>query len=99
MVWAPAVLAVSFCWMFAPPFHIAFLDVADPSRRAAIFVGTAQLGGLAAGPLMASAAIAAPDYGPARTIAMACFAVALVIAALVFVRARRMGMAAVEQLS
>lgn len=88
MIWLPAVLAVAFCWMFAPPFHIAFLDVADPSRRAAIFVGTAQLSGLAIGPLLASAAISAPDFGSARMIAIACFAATLIIATMVLARAR-----------
>ena len=52
-IWGAATIAISFCWMFAPSFNIGFLDLADPSRRAAIFVGSAQLAGLAMGPALA----------------------------------------------
>lgn len=82
-VWLSAMMLFSFCWMFAPAFHIPFLNLADPSRRAAIFVGTAQLGGYAVGPLLGAAAVSASDFGPARLVAMACFATVLAIAGIV----------------
>jgi len=82
-VWLPALLLFAFCWMFAPAFHIPFLIAADPSRRAAMFVSTAQLVGMAAGPLLASVVTTSDDYGPARLASMACFAATLLIALVV----------------
>lgn len=82
-VWLPALLAFSFCWMFGPPFHVAFLNAADPSRRSAMFVGTAQLIGYALGPLLASTAITSSNYEAARLVSLLCFAWVLAIAMLV----------------
>ncbi len=88
LVWAPAILVLAFCWLFSTPFHIAFLNVADPSRRAAMFVGTAQLLGLAIGPLLASTAITAKDFNPARTVSVGCLVIVLAIVAIVYRQAR-----------
>lgn len=89
IIWAGAVLAFAFCWMFGPPFHVAFLITSDPSRRAAIFVGTAQLLGMAVGPLMSSSFVSASDFGSARLVTMACYGAVLAIAAAVYLATRR----------
>ena len=86
--WLPAMLVFAFCWMFAPPFHIAFLIAADPSRRAAMFVSTAQLVGMAVGPLLASLATKGGDYAPARLVGVVCFAATLLIAIVATPRSR-----------
>lgn len=80
LVWASAVSILAFCWMFGLPFHIAFLNDADPTRRASMFVGTAQLVGLTIGPLLASPMISARNYVPASYAAIGCFALALLLA-------------------
>lgn len=49
-----AVAVFGFCWMFAPPFQMPFLIASDPSRRAAMLIGSAQLFGSGAGPMIAS---------------------------------------------
>jgi DHA1 family inner membrane transport protein len=85
-VWLPCLLVFSFCWMFGPPFHIAFLNTADPSRRSAMYVGTAQLVGYAVGPLLSSAVVSSSDYAPAQTVSIACFAAVVAIAGLVWMR-------------
>ena len=89
IVWFTAILAFSFCSVVAVPFELPFLIIADPSRRSAIFVGTAQLIGVAAGPLIASAVVSNTDYNPARLASIACFAIFLAIAAVIHTRARR----------
>lgn len=89
LVWSSAVLIFAFCWIFGAPFHVAFLMLADPSRRAAVFVGTAQLLGYAIGPLLASAVVSTSDYRPAQLVTMVCYAAVLVIAAAIHLKARR----------
>ncbi|MBB6125220.1 hypothetical protein [Sphingobium subterraneum] len=85
-LWIPALLAFAFCWFFSLPFHIAFSIDADPTRRAAVFAGTAQLLGVALGPLLASLVISPADYSPARLASICCFAAVLLIAAVVWMR-------------
>lgn len=62
----PAVLylaagMISFVWMFVASFHLPMIQQCDPSGRSAIHTGTAQLGGIATGPLLAAALVAGPD--------------------------------------
>ncbi len=87
-VWSTALVVIAFCWLFGNPFHISFLIAADPSRRAAIFVSSAQLTGVAAGPLLASIAISSTDYRPVHWVSISCFVVVLAIAVAIKVRLR-----------
>ncbi len=57
LVWVPALIVFAFCWLFVTPFYISFLISADPTRRSALFVSTAQLIGVSVGPLLASVMI------------------------------------------
>lgn len=88
VVWAMALVALAFCWLFGNPFHISFLIGADPSRRSALFVSAAQLGGVAAGPLLASTVISATDYRPVHIVSVVCFILVLAITAVIAVRNR-----------
>ncbi len=92
LVWAPAIFLLAFCWLFSTPFHMAFLNIADPSRRASMFVGTAQLLGLAVGPLLASTVITETNFNPARAVSIVCFLTVLLIAAAVRHQARLSGL-------
>lgn len=85
-IWFVALLVFSFCWMFGPPFHIAFISAADPTRKAAIYISTAQLSGIALGPLLASSAVSSIDYGPARAIALGCLIGALIVGVVIHLR-------------
>ncbi|TXS96468.1 MFS transporter [Parahaliea maris] len=49
-----SLIVFSFVWMFVPPFQLPLLIELDPSLRSAIFIGTAQLSGVAFGPIFAA---------------------------------------------
>lgn len=53
---------IAFVWMFTPSFHLPMILGFDPSGRSAIFISTAQLGGIALGPLIASSLIGTNDF-------------------------------------
>jgi hypothetical protein len=48
-----AIAAFGFFWLFVLPFQIPIVIAADPSRRAALLIGGAQLTGSSLGPLLA----------------------------------------------
>jgi len=52
-----ATAAFGFLWLFALPFQIPIVIAADPSRRAALLIGGAQLTGSSLGPLLAGVLI------------------------------------------
>jgi len=52
-----ATAAFGFLWLFALPFQIPIVIAADPSRRAAMLIGGAQLTGSSLGPLLAGVLI------------------------------------------
>lgn len=53
MVFAGCVILFGFLWMFAIPLHAALMIELDPTRRAALQIGAAQLLGSSFGPLTA----------------------------------------------
>jgi len=84
------VAAFGFLWVFVLPFHTVLLIAIDPSRRAAMQLGAAQLLGSSAGPLAASLLVGDADVGGAMKLAAACLVAALaLIAGVVTVLARR----------
>jgi len=90
MLFIGLVAVFGFLWLFVLPFHTVLLIAIDPSRRAAMQLGTAQLLGSSAGPLAASLLVGDTDVGGAMKFAAACLAAALaLIAAVVAVMARR----------
>jgi MFS transporter, DHA1 family, inner membrane transport protein len=56
---------ISFFWMFTPPFHLPLILALDRSRRSAMFIGSAQLGGMFAGSALAAALVKGGDYANA----------------------------------
>jgi predicted MFS family arabinose efflux permease len=70
---------IAFVWMFTPSFHIPMLMTFDPSGRSAIFIGTAQIGGVALGPTLASMTIGGTDYRGVVAISASAFACAILL--------------------
>jgi MFS family permease len=62
----------SFFWMFVPPFQMPFLINVDPTLRSAMLIGSAQLLGNAAGPMLASQVVSEGTTFPAATVALVC---------------------------
>lgn len=60
---------ISFCWMFTPPFHLPLVLGLDPSRRSAIFIGSAQLGGMFTGSALASLVVRGGHFTNALIVA------------------------------
>ena len=70
-------------WLFAMPFMVPLVMAADPSRRAAVLIGGAQLIGASLGPLAASFLVTDANVAPvlwfgaaALVLATAAFALA-----------------------
>jgi MFS transporter, DHA1 family, inner membrane transport protein len=60
-----------FLWLFAMPFQIPLVMAADPSRRAALMIGGAQLIGSSLGPLGAGLLVSGNDVSPVPVLAAA----------------------------
>ncbi len=90
---APVFLAASgafgFLWLFVMPFLAPMTIEADPSRRAAVLLGGANLLGSSLGPLMASALVTDADARGALAFGAGCLAVALVIVTGLHIRSHR----------
>ena len=61
-----------FLWLFAMPFQVPILIAADPSRRAAMLIGGAQLVGSSLGPFMAAYLVSDGNVGPVLWFGAAC---------------------------
>lgn len=72
--------ALGFTWLFATPFLVPMTIEADPSRRAALLIGGAQLVGGSLGPLFASFFVTSTDARGALIFATACVIAAAAIA-------------------
>lgn len=84
------VAAFGFLWLFVLPFHTVLLIGIDPTRRASMQLGAAQLLGSSAGPLAASLLVGDTDAGGAMKLAAACLVAALaLILAVVTLLSRR----------
>lgn len=75
-----------FLWLFALPFLVPLVIAADPTRRAAVLIGGAQLLGGSLGPLLASFVVS--DAEVRGTIALGGLALTLAIAIALVVRLR-----------
>lgn len=94
MLFIGLVAVFGFLWLFVLPFHTVLLIAIDPSRRAAMQLGAAQLLGSSAGPLAASLLVGDTDVGGAMKLAAACLVAALaLIVGVVTVLARRVPLA------
>ena len=72
--------AFGFLWMFVLPFLVPMIIEADPTRRAAVLIGGAQVLGCSFGPFVASMLVTEIDARAAITFGGACLVVAVLIA-------------------
>ncbi|MEQ1493748.1 MAG: MFS transporter, partial [Terricaulis sp.] len=80
---------MGFVWLFATPFLVPMTIEADPSRRAALLIGGAQLVGGSLGPLFASFFVTDADARGARAVGgVALSLAALIVLALHLTRGR-----------
>ena len=72
--------AFGFLWLFALPFLVPMIIEADPTRRAAVLIGGAQVLGGSFGPFIASLLVTETDARGAILFSGACMIVAILIA-------------------
>jgi MFS family permease len=72
--------AFGFLWLFALPFLVPMVIEADPTRRAAVLIGGAQVLGASFGPFVASLLVIPGDSRSAITFGGACMVIAVLIA-------------------
>ncbi len=77
-----------FLWLFAFPFQTLMVIQLDPTRRAAMQLGAAQLLGSSAGPLAASLVVGASDVRRVLGLAGALIAAAVALVLVLAVRRR-----------
>lgn len=73
------VAVFGFLWLFVLPFHTVLLIRIDPTRRAAMQLGAAQLLGSSAGPLAASLLVGDANAAGAMKLAAGCLVAALAL--------------------
>jgi hypothetical protein len=69
-----------FLWLFALPFLVPMVIEADPTRRAAVLIGGAQLLGCSFGPFFASMLVTDMDTRGALAFGGACLVVSILMA-------------------
>ena len=79
MLFFACLIVFGFAWMFALPFQTQLMIDLDPSRRAAMQVGAAQLLGSSFGPLVAALIVGEDDIAGALNVALVFLAVAVAI--------------------
>jgi hypothetical protein len=75
-----------FLWMFSLPFFVPMVIAADPTRRAAVLVGGAELAGGSLGPLFASFVVTDADVR--GSLGFGAFALAMTVAIAVVLHRR-----------
>ena len=63
-LYVAAAAVFGFLWLFAMPFQVPLVIAADPTRRAALLIGGAQLAGSSLGPLAAGAIVSESNLAP-----------------------------------
>jgi hypothetical protein len=85
-----------FLWLFSLPFMVPMTIAADPTRRAAVLVGGAELAGGSLGPLFASFVVSDTDVRGALGFGAVALAVTVAIAFALYRRERGVTAAIVE---
>jgi len=81
--------AFGFLWLFVLPFLVPMVIAADPTRRAAVLVGGAELLGASLGPLLVSFIVTDSDARGAIAFGAGALVLALLIAAVLHRRESR----------
>lgn len=81
--------AFGFIWLFLMPFLVPMTIEADPSRRAAVLLGGAQLLGGSLGPLMASLVVSDTDARGALAFGVICLVAGFALVAGLHLRPAR----------
>ncbi|MDB5497799.1 MAG: putative transporter, partial [Phenylobacterium sp.] len=81
--------AFGFIWLFLMPFLVPMTIEADPSRRAAVLLGGAQLLGGSLGPLMASLVVTDTDARGALAFGAGCLVAGFALVAGLHLRPAR----------
>lgn len=77
VVFLAALALFSFAWVFVLPYHVPTLIELDESRGSLMLLTSAQLLGIAGGPLLASFALAGDNATGAVQVSIALFALAM----------------------
>ncbi len=85
-----------FLWLFSLPFMVPMVIAADPTRRAAVLVGGAELAGGSLGPLFASFVVSDVDVRGSLGFGAVALAVTVAIAFALHRRERAMPATIVE---
>jgi hypothetical protein len=85
-----------FLWMFSLPFFVPMVIAADPTRRAALLVGGAELAGGSLGPLFASVVVTDADVRGSLGFGALALAVTVAIAVVLHRRERALPATIVE---
>ncbi len=88
-VFLAASAAFGFIWLFLMPFLVPMTIEADPSRRAAVLLGGAQLLGGSLGPLMASLVVSDADARGALAFGAGCLVAGFALVAGLHLRPMR----------
>ncbi len=78
-VFLGATALFGFLWLFAMPFQVPLVIAADPTRRAALLIGGAQLAGSSLGPLAAGTLTGGSNLTPVLWFGAATLALAVVL--------------------
>jgi hypothetical protein len=85
-----------FLWMFSLPFFVPMVIAADPTRRAAVLIGGAELAGGSLGPLFASFIVSDADVRGSLAFGAVGLAATVAIALVLHRRERPLPAAIVE---
>jgi hypothetical protein len=85
-----------FLWMFSLPFFVPMVIAADPTRRAALLIGGAELTGGSLGPLFASLVVTDADVRGSLGFGALALAATVAIAVALHRRARALSAVVVE---
>jgi hypothetical protein len=88
-----AAAVMGFIWLFATPFLVPMTIEADPTRRAALLIGGAQLVGGSLGPLFASFFVTNTDAHGALVFSLTCVAISIAITMALHVTRNRVAVA------
>jgi hypothetical protein len=71
--------AFQIFWNMTGPYLMGTIALSDNTGKVSLLIPTAQIGGFFLGPVIAGRFLAGQGFGPANTVAIVCFVIALAI--------------------